>query len=377
MKTKNTTVMLISLIILVLVNGCSTEIIQQTNGVTRPDASKQIHFTESATISTNDIPTPTNIEVSTETDTPEPTMTETMIPKHTPTFGIGSTFINDIDGSILIFVPDGEFLMGSESEDAWERDGPERLVYLDNYWIYQTPITTKQFSAFVNQTGYVTSAEQQGESFVWISEPDQAWGFTEGAYWALPEGPGSNLSGLDAHPVGHMSWYDAVVYCEWAGGRLPTEAEWEKAARGSDGRNFPWGDTPVTGEKGNFCDINCPRQETKDSIVDDGYAMTSPVGSYPDGSSPYGALDMAGNVWEWTSDVYEGDVYDGTPYEGRSNPYGNDLRVLRGGSWHGPAYNAWFRHLIPTYIANPNETGNTLHLIHSNVGFRCILDDMP
>jgi eukaryotic-like serine/threonine-protein kinase len=290
-----------------------------------------------AVISLVDIPVPTTTDnpAPTVAETPllSPTATETPVPIPTlppePTLGIGSTMVNPVDGAVLVNVPEGEFLMGSEDEDAREDEKPEHPVWLDAFWIYQHPVTNAQFAAFVNASGHQTTAEESGWS--WVLE-GSSWVKTEGAYWGAPEGLGSSLTGRDDHPVVQVSWFDATAYCQWAGGRLPTEAEWEKAARGTDGRRFPWGDDPVTGDRANSCDVNCPLDWAA-TDQDDGYSQTSPVGSYPAGVSPYGALDMAGNVFEWVADWYDEEYYSRAPDENPTGPTSGEYRVLRGGSW--------------------------------------------
>jgi formylglycine-generating enzyme required for sulfatase activity len=132
--------------------------------------------------------------------------------------------------------------------------------------------------------------------------------------------------------VVQVSWFDAVAYCQWAGGQLPTEAQWEKAARGTDGQKYPWDDNPLTGRKANFCDSNC-ELSWSDTSQDDGFSRTSPVGSFPDGASPYGALDMAGNVWEWVADWYDSTYYSRSTYENPTGSTNENVRAIRGGSW--------------------------------------------
>jgi formylglycine-generating enzyme required for sulfatase activity len=204
---------------------------------------------------------------------------------------------------VMVYVPEGEFLMGSDDEKAFSDEKPEHLVYLDAYWIYQTEVTNRQYIQCIQAEGCKLS--------VWGEKPD------------------------DDYPVTQVLPRDGRNYCKWAGGRLPTEAEWEKAARGTDGRKYPWGNEPITGERANFCDVNCDEEWGNPDInQDDGYARTAPVGSYPAGASPYGALDMAGNVWEWVSDSYAPDYYSNSPYRNPKGPQGDDyIELTRGGSW--------------------------------------------
>jgi formylglycine-generating enzyme required for sulfatase activity len=188
---------------------------------------------------------------------------------------------------VLVLVPAGEFIMGSNAGEGDDGEQPRHKVYLRAYYIGKYEVTNGQFARFLQETGY-------GE---------------KGGWEACFE------SGRENHPVVGVSWKDASAYCRWAGLRLPTEAEWEKAARGTDGRFFPWKGT----WDGTRCNFDaCSRG-------------TTPVGSYPRGISPYGAMDMTGNAWEWCADWYGGYV------SGRSsNPRGplfGSVRVLRGGSW--------------------------------------------
>ncbi|MGB0388790.1 MAG: bifunctional serine/threonine-protein kinase/formylglycine-generating enzyme family protein, partial [Ardenticatenaceae bacterium] len=250
--------------------------------------------------------------------------------------------VSEKDGMVQLFVPAGEFLMGSPEDNQWayNDESPQRTVYLDPFWIDQTEVSNAMFTRFVEQSGHQTDAEKQGWGFSYDPAEDN-WVQTEGANWKHPLGPQSNLDGLETHPVVQVTWHDAKAYCEWAGRRLPTEAEWEKAARGTDGRKHPWGDENVADQFVNLADINFPADWSNES-VDDGYQFTSPVGSYPDGASPYGALDMVGNVWEWAADWYDEEYYQQNPPN--RNPTGADettSRSLRGGSFSNGA--RWVR----------------------------------
>lgn len=279
--------------------------------------------------------TPEPAQTTTATTTPPPTQTPTPSPTSTanlppPNPEAGESRTRPADGMEMVYVPAGEFMMGSEEGEDDEQ--PVHAVAVDGYWIDRTEVTNAQFAQFVTETDYETTAEQEGSGYIYV---DGEWGWVDGADWRHPFGPDSDLAGRDEHPVVLVSWSDANAYCEWAGGRLPTEAEWEKAARwdeeAQEARVYPWGDT-FDGTRLNFCDSNCPF-DWQDDSVDDGYEYTAPVGSYPDGASYYGALDMAGNVLEWTGSAYEPYPYD--PDDGRENMTRTDVRpVLRGGSWN-------------------------------------------
>ena len=260
---------------------------------------------------------------------------------------------------VLILIPAGEFLMGSDEDIAKDHEKPEHIVYLDSFNIYQTHVTNFQFEDFIKATGYVTTAEELGWSLVFNGE---SFDEIEGAYWGAPKGPGSDLSGRGNFPVLHVSWFDGAAFCEWAGGRLPTEAEWEKAARGPDGSHmFPWEGDMITSDRANFCDVNCPATWAI-TDHDDGYAMSSPVGIYPNGASPYGVLDMAGNVTDWVADWYGEDNYSISPYENPSGPLTGEMRVHRGASWYSG-------------FTNQRSTARNMNLPthkHDHGGFRCV-----
>ena len=215
------------------------------------------------------------------------------------------------DGMTLLYVPAGEFTMGSNT--GLDDVKPVHKVKLDAFWIDQTEVTNQLFSSFVSATGYQTDAEKAGSSY------GLEWVETNGADWQHPTGPGSNVSSRDQHPVIHVSWNDAATYCSWAGRRLPTEAEWEKAARGTDGRMYPWGNESPNNGLLNY----------NNNVGD-----TTEVGKYPDGKSIYGAYDMSGNVWEWVNDWYSETYYQSSPSSNPSGPNSGEYRVLRGGSWY-------------------------------------------
>ena len=211
------------------------------------------------------------------------------------------------DGSIIVHVPAGEFLMGSPPGEGYDNEHPQHTVYVSEFWIDKTEVTNAKYRKCV-------------EAGTCRAPTTCDWG--EPTY--------SDSSKTD-HPVVCVSWHDAKTYCEWTGKRLPTEAEWAKAARGTDGRKYPWGNS-FDGSKVNFCDVNC-ESDLKDRSADDGYQRTAPVGSYPEGASPYGALDMAGNVEEWCQDWYDEDYYASSPQRDPQGPSSGLHRVVRGGSW--------------------------------------------
>lgn len=199
------------------------------------------------------------------------------------------TVRNSRDGSLLVRVPAGPFLMGSDDAEAYDDEKPLHQVVLEEFWIGKHAVTNQQFQRFVSQTGYPA-----------------------GRRWRDSAAEGGGRA-----PVVHVSWKDAQAYCTWAGLRLPTEAEWEKAARGTSGRKFPWGDRWEPDRAWFF--------ENSDGRV-------HPVDTRPQGASPYGCLNMAGNIWEWTMSVYRPLPYD--PHDGREDPESSDPRTSRGGAWY-------------------------------------------
>lgn len=207
----------------------------------------------------------------------------------------------ELDPVPMVTIPAGEFLMGNPEGKGRADEWPQRSVYLDAFAIDQVEVTNERYLAFVATTGH--------------RNPPNPYG----------TGTLQSAKGIEQLPVVQTTWYDAKAYCSWAKKRLPTEAEWEKAARGTDGRLFPWGNEPATVKRANF-DREWEEEKT-----------LYPVGSLPDGDSPYGVKDMAGNAREWVSDWYDADYYKHAPDR---NPQGPDkkgvVRSIRGGSWHSP-----------------------------------------
>ncbi len=211
-------------------------------------------------------------------------------------------------------IPDGEFILGSDpirDPLAYPSEQPQQRVTLPIFYIARVPVTVAQFATFVESTGHQTTAEVRGFCKV---RTGSSWKKVRGATWRTPHGPASGVQNKQDHPVTSVSWHDAGAFCQWAGVRLPSELEWEKAARGPDGRIFPWGDDPADARHCNF-----------DLHVGD----TTPVTRYPAGASPYGVLDLSGNAWEWTASRWRGD-YRQTDDQ---TPAGDAGRVIRGGSF--------------------------------------------
>lgn len=302
----------------------------------------------------------------------------------------------------MAWIPGGTFWMGSE--DFYPEERPVHQVTVDGFWMDSHPVTVAEFRRFVKDTGHVTTAEVAPDpaqypdadpsllvpgSLVFTPTPGPVplddytrwWSFTPGADWRHPEGPGSNVSGRERHPVTHVSWFDARAYAEWAGKDLPTEAEWEFAARGGlDRQPFVWGDEHEPGGRpgGNVWQGQFPWE----NLLADGFAGTSPVGHFrPNG---YELSDMAGNVWEWTTDHFTADHsasgkniaptssccipanprVDTARTENPGEPYAR--RVIKGGS-HLCAPNYCLRYR-PSARQGDTEETSTCH-----IGFRCIV----
>lgn len=264
----------------------------------------------------------------------------------------------DIDCSGMVLVPDGWFTQGSGYGDPDER--PVRRVWLDAYYIDKCEVTIGAYQDFIEATGH---------------RPLPGWV--------------EQFAPTENHPVVGVSWKDANAYCTWAGKQLPTEAQWEKAARGEHTYSYPWGDDKlyerrsILGElqripvvrriswvkdraRANFCDANCNTFWAFER-VNDGYAFTAPVGSYPDGKSPYGAYDMLGNVWEWTKDNYDSTYYARRHVRNPFNARRANSRVIRGAGWRDDAN---VLRVTDRRSLSPDSTID-------RVGFRCVMQMLP
>ncbi|MEZ4265128.1 MAG: SUMF1/EgtB/PvdO family nonheme iron enzyme [Myxococcota bacterium] len=266
------------------------------------------------------------------------------------------------DQASMLRVPAGEFLRGStpanmdgdyqecvrvEGDDcsrSWfEDEGPQRSLELSEFWIDQHEVTNGQFERCVVSGGCepvaVEACEMWGEGGWQPADRD----------WVL------NRFGGDRYPRVCVSWHDAAAYCAWAGKRLATEAEWEKAARGTDGRRFPWGEEPAS----------CRRAQMKEGDAVDGCGKegTAEVGSFPESRSPYGALDMAGNAHEWVQDVEDPSYYGRAPLKDPAHTEGNGARVIRGGSWSSTG----------SWVRTANRGGFNPDARNVYTGFRCAM----
>jgi formylglycine-generating enzyme required for sulfatase activity len=260
---------------------------------------------------------------------------------------------------IMVYVPAGTFEMGKDVDNGENvpvyREDPVHTVRLSGFWIDQKEVSVYQFRQFAEATGYQTTAELQGWSYGWTQS---GWEPISGANWINPKGPTSRAS--DSHPVVHVSWDDAMAYCEWVGGRLPTEAEWEFSARGTEGHLYPWG-SKFECALGNFDDeVRIDKEVVAGGVGCDSYEVTAPVGSFPNGKSWVGALDLSGNVWEWVLDWYG--EYPDEPQDNPTGPTHGEHRVLRGGSWKGREVHV---HSAIRNINRPNVPND-------DSGFRCV-----
>lgn len=308
----------------------------------------------------------------------------------------------------MVWVSGATFIMGTNDKNSYPQERPAHPVSVDGFWIDETEVTNAQFQEFVNETNYVTVAERKPDweqlkmqvppgtpkppdslltpgslvfspptGVVSLNDYSQWWRWTAGADWKHPEGPGSNIEQRMNHPVVQVAWEDAVVYCKWADKRLPTEAEWELAARAGDASQpYVWHDElNVNGQfAANTFQGSFPNKE----LVEDGFSGTAPVKSFPPNKS--GLYDIIGNVWEWTSDWYDFNYFETLANRGLvKNPSGPEQpydpydpyakkRVMKGGSYL----------CASNYCVNYRPTarqGTAFDSGSSNIGFRCVKDN--
>lgn len=307
----------------------------------------------------------------------------------------------------MVWIKNGNFMMGADNKQAAEDEYPKHKVIVSGFWIDATEVTNAEFARFVKATGYVTTAEKKPDwnelkkqlppgtpkpddkllvpASLVFSSPKQAvdlndygqwWSWQAGANWRHPHGPGSNIEGKNNYPVVQVSWYDAQAYCKWAGKRLPTEAEWEWAARGGLTNNiYPWGNEPVDSgkPKANTWQGSFPYK----NLLTDKFYFAAPVKSFK--ANNFGLFDMAGNVWEWCNDLYNNKYYSSiNKPAGISNPKGPATsfdpqepyakkRVIRGGSYLcNDSYCSGYR--VARRMKSTEDSGM------EHVGFRCVAD---
>jgi formylglycine-generating enzyme required for sulfatase activity len=255
----------------------------------------------------------------------------------------------------MLYVPAGEFLMGNTDADAKAADDekPRHAVYLDAYWIDRTEVTNARYIQFLNalggqpgtcgELGCIETQLEEKHSHILCQGGRYR---VAGSYVLCLDGHYEVEPGFEDHPVAEVTWYGAQAYCRWAGARLPTEAEWEKAARGIDGRLYPWGNAAPDCDRAQYGGCS---------------GATQPAGARLAGASPYGALDMAGNVWEWVADWYDPTYYRTSPAQNPSGPTSGERKVFRGGSWG----------YLPSFMRTTDRARNRPTYAGFNLGFRC------
>ena len=313
---------------------------------------------------------------------------------------------NNISKEGMVFIEGGVFFMGGDNNEARSDEFPKHEVKISSFWMDQTEVTNSQFKKFIDETGYVTTAERKIDwediksalppgtqkphdsllepaSLVFkeiktnnLADYSNWWSLVRNANWRQPFGPGSDIIGKENHPVVHVSWEDAYAYCEWSGKRLPTEAEYEYASRGGKLNNiYSWGDEKIDQNeiKANSWNGIFPQTNT----IKDKFYYSSPVMSFP--SNGYGLYDIAGNVWEWCSDWYHSEYYSMLPKKGTKNPQGpensydpnepfSEKKVIRGGSFLcNDSYCSGYR--------NAARMKNTPDSSSIHTGFRTVLSN--
>jgi formylglycine-generating enzyme required for sulfatase activity len=273
----------------------------------------------------------------------------------------------------MVYLQGGAFVMGDKNGREWEAN--EHEVVVKDFWIDKHEVTNEQFAQFVEATGYATEAERIGNGMVFLKEGvgdadrdreiDLRGGrVVAGVWWRHPESPGSDIGDRMNHPVVQVSWSDAAGYAKWAGKRLPTEAEWEYAAR-AGGQRVTYGCGPQLKKDGkwllNIWQGDFPRRNSGE----DGFLGTAPVGSFP--PNEVGLHDMAGNVWEWCADWFAPDYYAGSPSLDPRGPETGTHRVQRGGSWRCNSERCQGYRACARMPTTPDSC-------HNHCGFRCVRD---
>ncbi|MCJ7520830.1 MAG: formylglycine-generating enzyme family protein, partial [Dehalococcoidia bacterium] len=246
----------------------------------------------------------------------------------------------------MVLIPAGEFMMGSPSGEGSDDEHPQHTVYVDAFYMDKYEVTNAQYKKFCDTTSYVTEAEKKGSSW---ARTGSKWKEMQGANWRHPIGPDSDIDAVLDHPVVHINWEDATAYAEWAGKRLPTEAEWEKTCRSGTSTKYSFGNSESQLGDYAWYDSNSGNK-------------THPVGQKKPNS--WGLYDMHGNVWEWCSDWYDLGYYAVSPSRNPSGPTNGQYRVVRGGSWD---YYADCLRSARRFILTPSNS-------YDSIGFRCAQD---
>jgi formylglycine-generating enzyme required for sulfatase activity len=316
------------------------------------DVLQLVSPTVTATATQTPIPIPTSTPTSLPTDTPTITPTASATPTPTPTVP-SAEMVRQNDGMVMLYIPPGTYLRGAAEDDplAEADERPRHEVSLDGFYIDKYEVSVAQYAFFLNQLGGYEDncnglncalTRPRVGNFSYLDEQDLG----DGVVQFMP------VTGYANYPINHVNWYGAAAYCEAMGARLPTEAEWEYAARGTDGRLYPWGDEPP--------------DKTRAVFYSESYDELLPVDALPDGVSPFGVYGLAGSMWEWVADWYDERYYQDSP---RLNPPGPETglyRVIRGG--------AWANNNRADRIRASNRSAATPDLISSTIGFRCAYD---
>jgi len=308
-------------------------------------------------------PTPGSAAAKTEapqaTSTPTPAFEDPGAPDRSTAYEdppaaseAGTAWTSAADGKTMLYIPAGNSYIGARNDYriAEPDERPQTRISLDAFWINETEVTNAEYENCVDAEA--------------CSTPVYTGSATRTAYYGLVT--------YGDYPVLGVTWYQARDYCAWIGGSLPSEAQWEKAARSQDGRRYPWEwvGSVYNGMQEirlNYCDAECSLPWA-DSSYSDGYEDTAPVGSYPAGASPYGVLDMAGNVWEWTNDWYASNTYEDISLENPAGPEHGLEKVIKGGSWMDGLNDG-----VPLLFRSSNRTFRSPVEAYSDLGFRCIL----